>query len=213
LNKNGEYDFPSHRRVTCEPEDLHEVATRFLSTLLSTDNQNHTPPRIPERFIFSDASAIYPVCLDNEYASKIHFKSTRKWFDRQEVEQAMNAVTLKWELKSDYQSYGYNVKKNEAQLGQRPVFPLAALVLRWLAADQGVEAATTHRTSSFSLHFASLPSSTSISSSISDSDSISNFGSISNSTSGYASACPSVFTSCTFDEPDKHVSFDEFLEL
>lgn len=224
LNKNGKYNFPSYRRLTSYPEDLYEVAIKYLATLFSNDNQNHLRSCIPHRFIFTDASVIYPVRLNNEDASKILFKTGRKWFDRQEVERAMKAVTLKWERKGDNQSYGYDIKKNEAHLGQRSVFPLAALILRWLAADQSVEAATIKTTSSFSLHLASLPASRSIPGSISDSDSVldsdsildsdssSNFGSISNCTSGFASACPSVSASSIFDEPDKYVSFDEFFK-
>ncbi|CAF0889075.1 unnamed protein product [Adineta steineri] len=195
LSKKGEYTLPSHRRLTYDPEDLHVVATRILDTLLLPGNQNVPVTSIPRRFIFTDASVIYPVCLNNENASQIIFKNGRKWFDRKVVEQAMEFVALEWTLKKDNQSYGYEVKDRGAQLGHRPLFTLPTLVLRWLFNNQNIETTKTPRASSPSLSTAS----SSIYSSISVP--------ISNTTSAYDSA------SSTLDEPVNHVSFDEFFGL
>jgi len=146
---------------------------------------------------------IYPVCLNNEHALQISYKNGRKWFDQQEVERVMEVVTLEWALKKDNQSYGYEVNENGARLGQRFVFPLASLVLRWLAEKNDITATTAARADSCSVSSASLTTSPSI------------YTSTSNSTSAYASASasPSVSAASTSSEPAIHVSFDEFLGL
>jgi hypothetical protein len=196
LNKNANFNLPCYRRLTFDPDDLHKVATRFLSTLFSTDNEKVPLPSILQRFIFTDASVIYPVCLNNEYASQILLKDGRKWFSRQDVEGAMKMVRLQWVQKPDGQSYGYKDKDTGAQLGGRPVFPLAALVLRWLIEKQGTESSTTSRATSPLSFYAS-----------------SSAGSILTTTSGYASATPSFIASGIDDEPDDHVNFEQFIGM
>ncbi|CAF4419758.1 unnamed protein product, partial [Adineta steineri] len=96
--------------------------------------------------------------------------------------------------KPDKQSYGYVVKDRGAQLARRPVFSLAALVLRWLMVKHDNESVTTSRATS------PVPS---IPPSISES--------ILTTTSGYASATPSLFGFSIHDEPEDHVNFDEFI--
>ncbi|CAF1288329.1 unnamed protein product [Adineta steineri] len=194
LNKRAEYNLPSYRRHKYKPDDLHEVATNFFFELFSTNNKNVLLPSVLNRFIFADSSVIYPVCVNNECASQILFKNGRKWFDRRDVERAMEFITLEWERKPDKQSYGYVVKDRGAKLARRPVFSLAALVLRWLMVKQDNESVTTSRATS------PVPS---IPPSISES--------ILTTTSGYASATPSLFGFSIHDEPEDHVNFDEFI--
>jgi hypothetical protein len=196
LNKKAQFNLPNYRRVTYDPDDLYEVAIRLLATLFSSNSKNVPFRSIPQRFIFNDASVIYPVCLNNEYASQILPQNGREWVKREDIEEAMKMVRLEWVRKVDRQSYGYEVKDTRARLRGRSLFPLPALVLRWLIEKQNIESSMTSRaTSPVSFITPSVA------------------GSMRTTTSGYVSGPTSVFDAGLDDEPEDHVNFDEFIGM
>ncbi|CAF1631684.1 unnamed protein product [Adineta ricciae] len=194
LNRNGKYDLPSYRRLTSQPTDLYEVASNYFFSLFPSNNKVDSFPFVQRRFIFHNSSAIYPVCLNNEFASRISSKLGRKWFAREEIERQVKFIKIQWTVTPDIETYSYDVKNNQARLGGQSLFPLAAFVFRWLMSKIDSESAASSR--------ASPP----VDSAFSAANTTASSG-----TSGYFSIDPSISNVEIIRGPHFRISFDEFI--
>ncbi|CAF1155742.1 unnamed protein product [Adineta ricciae] len=194
LSRNGKYNLPSYHRLTSQPTDLYEVASNYFFSLFPSNNKVDSFPFVQRRFIFHNSSAIYPVCLNNEFASQILSKLGRKWFDREEIEREVKFIKIQWTLTPDNKTYSYKVKNNQAILGGRPLFPLAAFVFRWLMPKIDSESAASSRARS--------PVDSAYSTA---------YTAASSGTSGYSSMAPSISNVEIIQDPDFRTSFDEFI--